>query len=185
MTKQEFRQLLENGPIILDGAMGTGLMKAGMPVDACTEEWAIEHPEVVVRIQKEYIDMKSRAGSYRLTHSAQEYATYERKMGTYKTLWESNEELASYYDDISYYSLTKFHSIENRSTVYFIVSAALFLGTIGAFVWLRTSKKRTVPSNQEQTNALQEFYCPQCNSPVQLNDPACKKCGQIFDWSKQ
>lgn len=56
MTKQEFRQLLENGPIILDGAMGTGLMKAGMPVDACTEEWAIEHPEVVVRIQKEYIE---------------------------------------------------------------------------------------------------------------------------------
>ena len=55
MTKQEFKQLLENGPVILDGAMGTGLMKAGMPVDACTEAWAIEHPEVVAHIQKEYI----------------------------------------------------------------------------------------------------------------------------------
>lgn len=55
MTKQEFTQLFENGPVILDGAMGTGLMKAGMPVDACTEAWAIEHPEVVAHIQKEYI----------------------------------------------------------------------------------------------------------------------------------
>ena len=56
MTKQEFRKLVENGPIILDGAMGTGLMKAGMSVDECTEKWAIEHPEVVMDIQKAYID---------------------------------------------------------------------------------------------------------------------------------
>ena len=56
MTKQEFRKLIENGPIILDGAMGTGLMKAGMSVDECTEKWAIEHPEVVMDIQKAYID---------------------------------------------------------------------------------------------------------------------------------
>ena len=56
MTKQEFRKLVENGPIILDGAMGTGLMKAGMSVDECTEKWAIEHPEVVMDIQKAYIE---------------------------------------------------------------------------------------------------------------------------------
>lgn len=56
MTKQEFRKLCENGPVILDGAFGTGLMKAGMSVDDCTEQWAIEHPEVVVRIQREYIE---------------------------------------------------------------------------------------------------------------------------------
>ncbi len=56
MTKQEFRKLIENGPVILDGAMGTGLMKAGMPVDACTEEWALAHPDVVMAIQKEYIE---------------------------------------------------------------------------------------------------------------------------------
>ena len=56
MTKQEFRQLLENGPVILDGAFGTGLIKAGMPVSACTEEWAIEHPEVVLGLQRAYIE---------------------------------------------------------------------------------------------------------------------------------
>lgn len=56
MTKQEFRKLVENGPIILDGAMGTGLMKAGMPVDACTEEWALAHPEAVIDIQRAYVE---------------------------------------------------------------------------------------------------------------------------------
>jgi len=56
MTKQEFKKLMEQGPIILDGAMGTGLMKAGMSVDECTEKWAIEHPDVVMSIQKAYIE---------------------------------------------------------------------------------------------------------------------------------
>ena len=56
MTKQEFKQFIENGPIILDGAMGTGLMKAGMSVDECTEKWAVEHPEVVMEIQRAYIE---------------------------------------------------------------------------------------------------------------------------------
>ena len=56
MTKQEFRLFMENGPVILDGAMGTGLMKAGMSVDECTEKWATQHPDVVMEIQRAYID---------------------------------------------------------------------------------------------------------------------------------
>lgn len=55
MTKQEFRELAESGVLLLDGAMGTGLMKAGMPMEACPENWAVEHPEVVIRLQEEYI----------------------------------------------------------------------------------------------------------------------------------
>ena len=56
MTKQEFQKLIADGPVILDGAMGTGLMKAGMSVDECTEKWAVEHPDVVMEIQKAYIE---------------------------------------------------------------------------------------------------------------------------------
>ena len=37
MTKKEFAELIKNGPIILDGATGTNLMKAGMPVGVCPE----------------------------------------------------------------------------------------------------------------------------------------------------
>ncbi len=61
MTKQEFKELFEqNTPIILDGAMGTGLMNAGMSVDCCTEEWALAHPEAVVEIQRAYMEAGSR-----------------------------------------------------------------------------------------------------------------------------
>lgn len=56
MTRDEFRKLLGNEPIILDGAMGTSLMKAGMDVDDCTEKWALMHPEEVIRIQKAYVE---------------------------------------------------------------------------------------------------------------------------------
>ena len=56
MTRDEFRTLLGQGPIILDGAMGTSLMKAGMSIDDCPEIWALEHPEVVVGIQKAYVE---------------------------------------------------------------------------------------------------------------------------------
>ena len=56
MTREAFKQLLGEHPILLDGAMGTSLMKAGMSVDDCTESWALEHPEEVVRIQKSYVE---------------------------------------------------------------------------------------------------------------------------------
>lgn len=56
MTREEFRTLLGQEPVVLDGAMGTSLMKAGMSVDDCPEIWALEHPEVVVNIQKAYVE---------------------------------------------------------------------------------------------------------------------------------
>lgn len=43
-------------PLILDGAMGTQLNKAGMPGGVCPEQWLLDHPEAGLRIQKAYID---------------------------------------------------------------------------------------------------------------------------------
>ena len=31
-------------PFLMDGATGTELQKRGMPLGACTEQWALEHP---------------------------------------------------------------------------------------------------------------------------------------------
>ena len=46
MTKAEFARLInEKGPIILDGATGTNLMEAGMPIGVCPENWVMEHPD--------------------------------------------------------------------------------------------------------------------------------------------
>ena len=69
MTKQEFQQLVKSGPVILDGATGSNLMKAGMPRGICTEKWVCEHPEPLTRLQQEY----KKAGSqivYASTFSA-------------------------------------------------------------------------------------------------------------------
>ena len=60
MTKAEFVRLInENGPIILDGATGTNLMEAGMPIGVCPENWVMEHPEVLLKMQSEYVEAGS------------------------------------------------------------------------------------------------------------------------------
>lgn len=61
MTKQEFKKLLEKGPLILDGATGSNLRLLGMPAGVCTEKWVNEHPEVIQRLQKSYVDAGSMA----------------------------------------------------------------------------------------------------------------------------
>lgn len=55
MTKEQLLNLFEDGPVILDGATGTNLMKAGMPIGACPEKWILDNPEVLVNMQEEYI----------------------------------------------------------------------------------------------------------------------------------
>jgi len=42
-------------PSLLDGATGTRLQAAGMPPNACTEQWILEHPDIPTKIQKEYL----------------------------------------------------------------------------------------------------------------------------------
>lgn len=56
MTKQEFQNLVSRGPLILDGATGSNLMKAGMPKGVCTEQWILEHPAALTKLQQEYVD---------------------------------------------------------------------------------------------------------------------------------
>ena len=60
MTKQEFQELVNQGPLILDGATGSNLMRAGMPKGVCTEQWVLEHKDVLAELQKQYIEAGSR-----------------------------------------------------------------------------------------------------------------------------
>ena len=55
MTREEFKALVKNGPVILDGATGTNLQKAGMPVGVCPEQWILEHADVMIQLQKDYV----------------------------------------------------------------------------------------------------------------------------------
>lgn len=56
MTKEAFRELVKNGPVILDGATGTNLQEAGMPVGVCPEQWILEHEDVMLRLQQDYVN---------------------------------------------------------------------------------------------------------------------------------
>ena len=59
MTREEFRKMIENGPVILDGATGSNLRAAGLPVGVCTEAWVLEHPEILMDLQRAYADAGS------------------------------------------------------------------------------------------------------------------------------
>lgn len=55
MTKTEFWELAKNQFIYLDGATGSNLVKAGMPSGVCPEQWILEHPDVMQKLQEDYV----------------------------------------------------------------------------------------------------------------------------------
>ena len=55
MTKEAFRELVQKKAVILDGATGTNLQKAGMPVGVCPEQWILEHEEIMEQLQRDYV----------------------------------------------------------------------------------------------------------------------------------
>lgn len=59
MTKQEFQALTNKGVILLDGATGSNLRKAGMPVGISSEQWVLENPQVLQNLQRAYVDAGS------------------------------------------------------------------------------------------------------------------------------
>lgn len=56
MDRKEFHKLAASRVLLLDGAAGSNFLLAGMPADACTELWLIEHPEVLIKLQREYVE---------------------------------------------------------------------------------------------------------------------------------
>lgn len=59
MTKEEFSLLTARGPVLLDGATGSNLRAAGMPVGVSPELWVLEHPEVLLDLQRAYVEAGS------------------------------------------------------------------------------------------------------------------------------
>ena len=73
LTREEFSAILAQGPLILDGATGSNLQKAGMPRGCCTEEWILANPEPLVALQRAYAKAGSRV-VYAPTFQAQPIA---------------------------------------------------------------------------------------------------------------
>lgn len=56
MTKSEFREWTQNKVIYLDGATGSNLQKRGMPSGVCPEQWILEHKDILLDLQREYVE---------------------------------------------------------------------------------------------------------------------------------
>lgn len=55
MTREKFIDFTKDHIIYLDGATGSNLVKTGMPSGVCPEQWILEHREVMLQLQKEYV----------------------------------------------------------------------------------------------------------------------------------
>ena len=53
LTKEELSAYFQK-KVLLDGATGSNLQKAGMPRGCCTEEWILANPEALVTLQRQY-----------------------------------------------------------------------------------------------------------------------------------
>lgn len=59
MTRQEFLARAADHVLLLDGATGSNLRKAGMPVGISSEEWVLKNPEVLRELQRAYVEAGS------------------------------------------------------------------------------------------------------------------------------
>ncbi len=55
-----FDQLLQNNPVLFDGATGTEYQRHGLPIGAAPELWVMEKPEIVQQVHRSYIQAGSK-----------------------------------------------------------------------------------------------------------------------------
>lgn len=59
LTRAEFAKQLNKGVLLLDGATGSNLRKAGMPLGVCAEEWILAHSDILTSMQRQYVQAGS------------------------------------------------------------------------------------------------------------------------------
>lgn len=59
MNRQEFQALIKDRPLFLDGATGSNLQKKGMSAGVCPEKWILEHRDIMIELQRQFVDAGS------------------------------------------------------------------------------------------------------------------------------
>ncbi|MBN1349408.1 homocysteine S-methyltransferase family protein [candidate division KSB1 bacterium] len=57
--RPDFMKTINEKVLLIDGAMGTMLQSAGLPVGEASEKWNLEQPDIVEEIQRKYVDAGS------------------------------------------------------------------------------------------------------------------------------
>jgi len=60
MTRNEFLHLVSGRQLLCDGSTGVELSRRGMPMNACSELWILDHPDVFIKMQQDYCAAGSR-----------------------------------------------------------------------------------------------------------------------------
>ncbi|MCD7745210.1 MAG: homocysteine S-methyltransferase family protein [Lachnospiraceae bacterium] len=97
MTRGEFQKRMEK-LLLVDGATGSNLMEMGMPRGVCTEQWVLEHKEVIQSLQRAYIQAGSQV-IYAPTFGANRCNL--AKHGLEAGIREMNLTLASYSKEVA------------------------------------------------------------------------------------
>ncbi len=59
LTREQLHEKIAGGLRFLDGATGSNLRLLGMPGSACTEEWVLAHPDILLTLQRQYAEAGS------------------------------------------------------------------------------------------------------------------------------
>ena len=59
LSKEQLQEKIAGGLRFLDGATGSNLRLAGMPKGCCTEQWVLENPLHIVKLQRAYAESGS------------------------------------------------------------------------------------------------------------------------------
>ena len=59
MTKETFLSWTAQEAVLLDGATGSNLRAAGMPPGVSPELWVLEHPEILLELQRGFVEAGS------------------------------------------------------------------------------------------------------------------------------
>lgn len=59
LSKADFLGIIARGACLLDGATGTALIAAGLSRTSCKEMWILEHPEIIIDLQRRYAEAGS------------------------------------------------------------------------------------------------------------------------------
>lgn len=92
MTRDEFKALTDKGVVLLDGATGSNMTKAGMPKGTSTELWILDHPEPLQELQRAYVEAGSQI-VYAPTFCCNPYSM--KNFGREKDVYELNGRLVA------------------------------------------------------------------------------------------
>ena len=81
LTKEQFQNMLRNGPVLLDGATGSNLQAMGMPRGCSSEAWIIDNPHALIALQEQYVHAGSQI-LYAPTFQAQPVALEAAGLGS-------------------------------------------------------------------------------------------------------